>query len=112
MIARCEASRYPGAPGLDLGVAALLDERRKPADLQLAADGNQQIGLLQFQDEARLRFDEVRILVAPGDRLHGDPIAADLARNRREIFGRRDDVQLALRERRGREQRARRQHRR
>ena len=49
---------------LNLRVAALLDERRQPADLELAADDDQQIGLLQLQDEARLGLDEVRILIA------------------------------------------------
>ena len=85
---------------LDLRVAALLDQRRQPADLQLAADDDQQVGLLQLEDEARLGFDEVRILIAARDRLDGDAVAADLARNRREILGGRDDVQLALRARR------------
>ena len=50
--------------GLNLRVAALLDQRRQPADLQLAADDDQQVGLLQLQDEARLGLDEVRILIA------------------------------------------------
>ena len=54
----------PRAPGWTLRVAALLDERRQPADLQLAADDDQDVRLLQLEDEARLRLDEVRILVA------------------------------------------------
>ncbi len=62
---------------LHLRVATLLDERRQPADLQFATDGNQDIGLLQLQDEARLGFDEVGILIAACDRFHGDSIAAD-----------------------------------
>ena len=56
-------------------------QRRQPADLQLAADDDQQVGLLQLQDEARLRLDEVRILVALGDRLDRDLVAADLPRD-------------------------------
>ena len=44
--------------GLDLRVAALLDERRQPADLQLAADDDEDVRLLQLQDEARLRLDD------------------------------------------------------
>ena len=84
---------------LNLRVAALLDERRQPADLQLAADGDEHVGLLKLEDEARLRLDEMRILIAPGDRFDRDAVAADFAANRREIFGRRNDVQFALRER-------------
>src|SRR5262249_26453583 len=84
-------------PRLDLRVAALLDERRQPADLELAADYDQHVGPLKLQDEARLRFDEMRILIAPGDGLDANPIAADLARDRREILGPRHHGQLALR---------------
>ena len=82
---------------LNLAVSALLNERREPADLELAADGNQQVCFLELQDEARLRFDEMRILIAFRDRVDGRAIAGHLARNRREILRRRDDVQLALR---------------
>ena len=85
---------------LNLRVPALLDERRQPADLELAADADQHVGLLQLEDEARLRLDEVRVLIALRHRVDGDVIAADLARDRREILGRRHDVQLALRRRR------------
>src|SRR5205814_8235255 len=81
---------------LNLRVAALLDERRQPADLQLASDDDEEVRLLQLEDEARLRLDEMWILIAFRDRLDGDAIAADLARNRRQIFGRGDDIQLAL----------------
>ena len=38
----------------------------------------------------------MRILIALRDRLDRDPIAADLAGDRREILGRRHDVELAL----------------
>ena len=93
--------------GLDLRVAALLDERRQPADLQLASDDDQQVGLLQLQDEAWLGFDEVRILVAARERIDGDAIAADLARDRRQVLGGGDDVELALRAPGRGEQRAR-----
>jgi hypothetical protein len=52
-----------GAARLDLGVAALIDERRQPSDFELAPDDNQQIGTLQAEDETRLRLDEVRVLL-------------------------------------------------
>ena len=85
------------AADLHLRIATLLDERRQPADLQLAADGHQDVRLLQLQDEARLGFDEVRILISAGDRLDRDAIAADFTGNGRQILGGRDDVGLALR---------------
>ena len=57
--------------GLDLRVAALLDERREPADLELAPDHDEQVGLRELQDEAGLGLDEVGILVAAADEVHG-----------------------------------------
>jgi hypothetical protein len=74
--------------------------RLQPADFELAADGNEHVGFLELEDEARLGFDEMRILVTPREGFDGNPIAADLTRNRCEIFGRRDDIQLRLRKRR------------
>ena len=85
---------------LNLRVPALLNQRRQPADFELAADADQHVRLLQLEDEAGLRLDEVRILIALGHRVDGDVVAADLARDRREILGRRHDVELALRARR------------
>src|SRR5262249_22582728 len=85
--------------GLDLRVAALLNERRQPTDLQLTSNHDQQVGLLQLENEARLRLDEVRILIAAGDGLDRDAIAADPAGNRREVLGRGDHVQPRLRRR-------------
>jgi len=82
--------------GLDLRIAALLDERRQPADLELAPDRDQHIGLLQLQNEARLRFHEVWILVAARQGLHRDVIAANLTTDRRQIFGGRDHRELVL----------------
>jgi len=49
---------------LYLRIATLLDERRQPADLQFFSDRDEDIGLLQLQDEARLGLDEVRVLIA------------------------------------------------
>ena len=49
------------AARLDARVAALGDERRQPPDLQLPAHGNEQVGLVQLQDEARLGLHEMRI---------------------------------------------------
>ena len=82
---------------LHLCIATLLDEWRQPADLQLATDSHQDVGLLQLQDEARLGFDEMRILISAGDGFHRDAIAAHFTRNRRQILCGRDDVGLPLR---------------
>ncbi len=90
--------------GLDVRIAALLNQRRQPANFQFAADRNYHVGLLKLEDEARLRLDEMRILVAPRERFDGDPIATDLTSDRREIFSRGDDVQFGLRKRRRRPQ--------
>ena len=56
---------------------------------------------LSLQDEARLRLDEMRILIALGERLDRHCVAADLARERREIFGRGDHAQRRRRRGRG-----------
>src|SRR5262249_43232952 len=79
---------------LDFRIAALRLQRRQPTDLELQADGDQQISFLQLQKKARLRFDEVWVLVALGDGVDGNAIAAHLAPDRSEIFGRGDNVEL------------------
>lgn len=73
------------------------NERRQPADLELAADGDVQVGSADREDEAGLRLHEMRILVTLRERGHRHLIAANLAGDRPEVFGGRDDVQLALR---------------
>ena len=106
MRAWSDASRYAGSARLDPRVAALLHERRQPARFELAPDHDEEIGALQPEDEAGLRLDEVRILVAARDRFDRRPIAGDLARDRRQILGRRDHVEFPLRpSRRGHDQR-------
>ena len=77
---------------LNLRVAAAVDERRQPADLQLAADDDEQVRAADLEDEARLRIDEVRVLVPLGEGDDRDLVAADLARQRGQIFGRGDDA--------------------
>src|SRR5438132_11177949 len=76
---------------LNLPVAALLNQRRQPANLQLAAHDDEHVGLLQLENEARLRLDEVGILIALCDRIDRDAIAADFGGNRREVLGCRND---------------------
>ena len=83
----------PRRPGLDPRVAALLDQRGQPADLELPADDGQQLGAVEQQDEARLGLDEVRVLVSPRDGVHRHPVAADLAHEAGHVFGGGDDLE-------------------
>jgi hypothetical protein len=84
--------QIPSRSRLDPGVATLLDERRQPAKLQIAADDDQQVRSLKPQDVTRLGLDEMRILIPSRNGLHVDPITTDLACQRRQIFGRRDGI--------------------
>ena len=77
--------------------AADPDTRCEIVIIHTQSDRDQQVGSLKLQDEARLRLDEVRILVASGERLDRNPIAADLPADGGEILGSRDDIELALR---------------
>src|SRR5262249_15208240 len=78
---------------LDFRIGGLSDERRKPADLKFEANDHQKIGLPEFQKKAGLGFDEVRVLVAAGDGLDSDLVAADLLRQRGEVGGGSHDLQ-------------------
>ncbi len=86
-----------GASRLDLRVAALRDERRQPADLEFPPHDDQQVGGMELQHEARLRFDEVWILVALRQRLGRHLVPADVTGNRGEVLGGRDDLRLGRR---------------
>ena len=81
-------------PGTDVVVAALIEQRRQPADLQLQANDFEQIGVLQKKQKTRFRLDEVRVLIALADGDDLDAIAADFTGDRRRIFRRRDDFQF------------------
>jgi len=82
-----------GLSGTNAVVAALIEERRKPADLELEPDDFEQIGVAKQQQIARLRLDEVRILIALRDRRDVYAIAADFFRERREILNGGDDFE-------------------
>src|SRR5262245_63614393 len=71
---------------LNLGVTALLDQRRQPPNFQLSSDEDEDVGLLQLEDEARLGLDEVWVLVAPGKRLHARSIACHFSGDRSQIL--------------------------
>src|SRR5260370_28405504 len=62
---------------LDISVATLSDQWRKPADLQLQSYADQKIGVAQLQQEAGLGIDKVRILIAFGQRLNINLFAAN-----------------------------------
>src|SRR5215510_4618002 len=70
---------------LNPGISALVDERRQPADLQLQSDHDQQIRIPQPQQKARLRLDEMWILISLGNRFDRDLISTHLLRQRRHI---------------------------
>ena len=82
------------------GVAALRDQWRQPADFQLQAHIDQQVGLAQLEQEAGLGFDEVRILIALGHRFYVDRVAADFLGQGGHVGGRGDDVQFLGRRKR------------
>ncbi len=71
-----------------------VDERRQPSDLKLQAHHDQQIGLAQLQQETGLGLDKVRILIALGNGFNLDLVAANFLRQRRQVGGGCDDVEL------------------
>src|SRR5947209_19392431 len=75
-------------------VSAPRDERWQPANLQLQANGDQQIGLAQLEQEAWFRLNEVRILIAFGERFHADVVAAHFLRQRRHVCRGRDYIKF------------------
>src|SRR5260370_40175272 len=79
---------------LDISVATLSDQRRKPADLQLQSHTDQEIGVTQLQQEAGFGIDKVRILIAPGQRLNINLVAANFLGKRREVRKRSNHLQI------------------
>ena len=77
---------------LNARVAALLHQRRQPSHLELAPDRHQQLRIVQLEDEAGLRLDEVRILIAARQSLDLHLVTADLAHDRREVLGGGNDL--------------------
>ena len=56
--------RVPGAAAIDLRIARAVEQQRHPPALEIEPDEREHVGLPQLQHEARLRLDEVRVLVA------------------------------------------------
>ena len=79
---------------LNFRVAALRLQRRQPADFELQADHHQQVRFLEPQQETGFGLDEVRVLVALRYGIDADVVAADLARDGRQVFRGRDHIQL------------------
>src|SRR5262249_39364556 len=77
--------KVAGTSGLDSAVAALSDQRRQPADFKVESDQDEQVGIAQLKQEAGFGFDEVRVLVALGQRLNFHLVAADLLRERGQV---------------------------
>jgi hypothetical protein len=51
----------------DTRVLGAVEEEIHPADLEIQPDEREHVGLSQLQDEAGLRVDEVRVLIALAD---------------------------------------------
>ena len=96
-VAAARSIQVSGAAGMDLVVAALIDQRRQVADLELEAGDDQDVGAGELQDEGRLGVHEMRILISLRQRERLHPVAADRVRDRGEVLEGRDDVELRLR---------------
>ena len=70
-------------PGLDSRVAGLREKQRQPADFEIRAGTQQEVGRARSRNQAGTRLDAMRILQCRGGRVDRDPIAADLVRKRR-----------------------------
>src|SRR5262245_30559726 len=68
----------PRTPELDLAVSALGEQQRNPANLQLRARADEQIGRADARDQAGTRFDTVRVLQRSRRRVHVHLVATDL----------------------------------
>src|SRR5262249_28005346 len=65
---------------LNSSISRLRNQRRQPSDFQIKTDTDEQVGISQFKQEAWLCFHKVRVLIALGDRVDIDLVAADLLR--------------------------------
>jgi hypothetical protein len=69
-------------PGLDAIIAALREEQRQPADLELGSRADDEVGVAHARDEARPRLDAVRVLLRRRRRKRRHLVAAQLLRER------------------------------
>ena len=82
-----------GLAGLDRRVARLLRDEREPADLELGAGRDDEIGAARPRDEAGLGLDVVRILQRVGRDVDADLVAAQLLRQRAPFGNRGEHAQ-------------------
>jgi len=82
-----------GLADLDLRVARLRLQQRHPADFQLGAGADHEIGVARARDEAGSRLDSMRILQRGGCRIDAYPVAADLLGERAPLGLAGEDVQ-------------------
>ena len=81
---------------VDFGVARPLENQAFIADLQLQADANPQVRFPGLEHVAGFGGDEMRVLLAGGDRGDTDMVAADRLGNGLEVRGRGYDIELVL----------------
>ena len=82
--------------GQDFGIASAIDQGWEPADFQLRAALDQQIGFVEQADKTRPGIDEMRILRPLGNGGDSDLVAADFLGDRPKIRQRGHDIQLGL----------------
>ena len=72
----------PRLARLDRGIARLLRDERQPADFELGAGRDDEIGASCARDKAGLRLDVVRVLQRVGRNVDLDLVATELLRER------------------------------
>jgi len=90
----------PGRALLNLGIPTARQHQRQPAAVELEPDRDEHVGVLNRLHQARLRRDEVRVLVPAAEALGGHVFSADMLRDRGEIGQRRGDLEVRERRRR------------
>ena len=79
---------------LDLRVASAHQQGRQPADLQVQADVEEQVGSIQLERQARLGVDEVGILGGERKGTDADQVSPDPFRQGRQVGNRSDHPDL------------------
>ena len=91
---RLEVSRLSG---LDLGIARLRLQQRRPTDLELRSGAHHQVGIARPRDQAGPRLDAVRILQRGRGDVDARLVAAQLLRQRAPLGLAGKDVQCCMR---------------
>src|SRR5688572_6481460 len=85
----------PCAAATDFRVPRTVEQERHPARLEIEPDERPHICVSQLEHEARLRFDEMWILVALSDVADGNPVSADFLRDVGKVCRARHYFQLS-----------------